>query len=141
MSKTSYSEKLKDPRWQKKRLEIMQRDNFTCTLCGDKESFLNVHHMAYSGMPWEIPNESLITTCEFCHKNVCHNDSFNFKDAVKIERTKIEWGNVLIISFKDKDVLLTVSNDDRQELIIFPKNSIVLKNLFNYNQQNKSGRK
>jgi len=30
MAKLTYSEKLKDPRWQKKRLEILSRDNFTC---------------------------------------------------------------------------------------------------------------
>ena len=32
----NYSEQLKSPKWQKKRLEIMQRDKFTCQLCGDK---------------------------------------------------------------------------------------------------------
>lgn len=63
-----YSEKLKDPRWQKKRLEILQRDEFTCQNCGDKENTLNVHHIAYSGEPWEAPNNLLITYCEECHK-------------------------------------------------------------------------
>ena len=33
-----YSEKLKDPRWQKKRLEILERDNFRCQYCGDKNA-------------------------------------------------------------------------------------------------------
>ena len=31
-SKKSYSEKLKDPRWQKKRLEIMKRDKSNTVL-------------------------------------------------------------------------------------------------------------
>lgn len=63
----TYLEKLQDPRWQKKRLEVMQRDNFTCVCCGDKETTLNVHHLKYTGKPWEAPNESLITTCKHCH--------------------------------------------------------------------------
>lgn len=67
--KKSYSEKLKDPRWQKKRLEIMQRDKFECRWCCDGTNTLNVHHLKYSGEPWETPNEFLITICEECHKN------------------------------------------------------------------------
>lgn len=68
--KTSYSEKLKDPRWQKRRLEIFNRDNFTCRRCGDTKSTLHVHHKYYeNGMePWDYPEESLITFCEDCHE-------------------------------------------------------------------------
>ena len=64
-----YSDKLKDPRWQKRRLEILQRDNWACVLCGDKESTLNVHHWSYSpGIePWGYPDENLSTLCTNCH--------------------------------------------------------------------------
>lgn len=31
----TYSQKLRDPRWQKKRLEILERDSFTCQHCHD----------------------------------------------------------------------------------------------------------
>lgn len=34
--KSDYSQKLLDPRWQRKRLEILQRDDFTCQVCSDK---------------------------------------------------------------------------------------------------------
>lgn len=65
----NYSEKLKDPRWQKKRLKIMERDSFTCQYCKDKETTLNVHHLKYSkGFPWNISDKYLITVCEDCHK-------------------------------------------------------------------------
>jgi 5-methylcytosine-specific restriction endonuclease McrA len=66
----SYSEKLKDPRWQKKRLEVMQRDNWCCCRCGDKSSPLNVHHANYNSEwePWEYPDIWLITLCESCHE-------------------------------------------------------------------------
>jgi 5-methylcytosine-specific restriction endonuclease McrA len=70
MKTKPYIELLRDPRWQKKRLEIMQRDNFTCQLCGDTESPLNVHHKyyMYDKTPWEYPSNLLITLCEHCHK-------------------------------------------------------------------------
>lgn len=66
----NYKEKLLDPRWQRKRLEILQRDNFSCQSCADDASTLHVHHMVYtSGDPWDIDNDFLITLCESCHRN------------------------------------------------------------------------
>lgn len=68
MAKKSYSEKLLDPRWQKKRLEIMQRDGFKCFYCGDATLTLHVHHQMYMGPnPWDTPAECLITLCKDCH--------------------------------------------------------------------------
>jgi len=68
---SKYSELLKDPRWQKKRLEILNRDNFTCQFCHDTENTLHVHHLVYNKLnnPWETPTEDLITLCEECHAN------------------------------------------------------------------------
>ena len=67
---SAYSEKLNDPRWQKKRLEIMQRDDFTCIACHTKTDTLNVHHFYYKPKcnPWDYESETLITLCEKCHK-------------------------------------------------------------------------
>lgn len=64
----TYSEKLKNPKWQKKRLEILQRDEFKCTLCKDTETELHVHHEKYTKNPWDAPNEDLKTLCKDCHK-------------------------------------------------------------------------
>lgn len=73
----TYNAKLRDPRWQKKRLEILQRDNFTCLACDDSTSELHVHHCYYvSGrQPWEYPNASLLTLCKTCHAKVEDKDS------------------------------------------------------------------
>lgn len=63
-----YSKKLKDPRWQRLRLEVMERDDFKCTRCGDAKRTLHVNHLKYTGDPWEAPMEHLETLCESCHK-------------------------------------------------------------------------
>lgn len=75
----NYYEKLKDPRWQKKRLEIMSRDDFACVYCKDKKSTLNVHHESYNGNPWEVENKELITLCHKCHNALHHLDNPDFQ--------------------------------------------------------------
>jgi len=68
----TYSEQLKHPLWQKKRLEILSRDNFQCTSCGTNEVQLNVHHGYYdkSLKLWEYENKTLHTFCLPCHSEV-----------------------------------------------------------------------
>jgi hypothetical protein len=68
----TYVEQLRDPRWQRKRLEIMQRDGFACQECLDDKSTLNVHHKVYRRgfKAWEYDPEHLVTLCEGCHKSI-----------------------------------------------------------------------
>lgn len=68
---SDYSKKLKDPRWQKKRLAILQRDNWTCHRCKNTEQTLNVHHLKYfyERDPWDINDKYLVTLCESCHEH------------------------------------------------------------------------
>ena len=78
MDKKTYGDLLRDPKWRKKRLEILNRDEFTCRLCGDKETTLNVHHIKYAkGNPWETDNIDLITLCEHCHKEIERHKRIN----------------------------------------------------------------
>ena len=65
----AYQEKLLDPRWQRRRLEIFNRDNWTCKRCGDTETSLAVHHRWYSfgAEPWDYPDDCLLTLCQPCH--------------------------------------------------------------------------
>lgn len=67
---SSYREKLLDPRWQKKRLDILSRDNFTCQHCASTEKTLHVHHHGYwqNLDPWEYPDAALVTLCAECHE-------------------------------------------------------------------------
>ncbi len=65
----TYAEQLKDPRWQRMRLEIMERDGWACRRCASTTKTLNVHHIAYFPHvePWNYPPHMLITLCEEDH--------------------------------------------------------------------------
>lgn len=86
--KKSYSEKLKDPRWQKKRLEILSRDNFTCRLCGDNKETLHVHHLKYyhGREPWDYEGRILLTECESCHKSEHESRQKAESDLIEVLR-------------------------------------------------------
>ena len=64
-----YAQQLKDPRWQRKRLEILNRDEWACVNCGSKDKTLHVNHKRYERgkSPWEYPDSLLETLCEDCH--------------------------------------------------------------------------
>lgn len=66
----SYADLLRDPRWQRKRLEVFERADFTCQLCGDVETELQVHHLRYirGRRPWEYPLDDLACLCRPCHE-------------------------------------------------------------------------
>jgi hypothetical protein len=69
VSARSYGDKLRDPKWQRVRLSVMERDGFACRDCGDDKSQLHVHHCFYEkGDPWETGAEFLLTLCESCHE-------------------------------------------------------------------------
>lgn len=80
---SKYGELFKDPRWQKKRLEILERDNWSCRKCYDSETTLHVHHRVYNknANPWDYHDTSLITLCDECHK-VEHESINECKDIL-----------------------------------------------------------
>ena len=65
----NYSEKLKDPRWQKRRLDVLCAANWACEDCGRRDLELHVHHCAYirAMQPWEYGLELLMCVCGPCH--------------------------------------------------------------------------
>ncbi len=57
-----------DPRWRKKRLEILKRDKRKCQICGCDAQ--DVHHIKYINSynaPWNIENDYLVSLCKKCH--------------------------------------------------------------------------
>jgi len=87
----TYSEKLKDPRWQKKRLEIMDRDKFECQYCADTKTTLEIHHIKYifNIDVWDYDNNLLITLCSDCHKRIT-NLKKNIKENIDLSFTHID---------------------------------------------------
>jgi 5-methylcytosine-specific restriction endonuclease McrA len=63
----SYQTNLQSPRWQRKRLEIMGRDDFVCLRCGRPDLSLEVHHRSYHLRPWDCPEFDLETLCRDHH--------------------------------------------------------------------------
>lgn len=94
----NYSQKLKDPRWQKKRLEIMQRDDFRCQNCQDKTATLHVHHRFYlkNHEPWQYNDNALVTLCESCHA---------LEEATKSEAQKEIYESLCSFGYLNNDIL------------------------------------
>jgi hypothetical protein len=81
---SAYTEKLKDPRWQKRRLKVMEYARWRCQVCGVSDKTLHCHHSYYSKgkEPWQYPEGSIICICDKCHDNI-HGKS-------KVDVAKIE---------------------------------------------------
>jgi len=70
----TYSEKLKDPRWQRRRLEVLEAANWTCQDCLSTDRTLHVHHNFYRSRtePWNYPDHALRVVCNECHETAEH---------------------------------------------------------------------
>lgn len=70
MARPTYAQQLKDPRWQKRRLEILSKADFRCVNCDAKDKTLHVHHKIYRKgcLAWEYADEDLESLCEDCHE-------------------------------------------------------------------------
>lgn len=68
---SDWSDQYRSPLWQKKRLEAMEAQNFTCQCCGDNESQLQVHHKRYikGRKIWDYDLSLLSVLCDTCHEN------------------------------------------------------------------------
>ena len=71
----TYGALLFRPEWRAKREVILKRDFNSCVICNGSIA-LQVHHRQYHfivknkkfKLPWEYPENLLITLCESCHK-------------------------------------------------------------------------
>jgi len=86
-----YKEQISHPKWQKKRLEILERDEFKCRYCNNSNSSLHVHHLVYhkNKKIWEYENNLLITYCKDCH-NRWHNIKENINSYLAVDLDKLE---------------------------------------------------
>jgi 5-methylcytosine-specific restriction endonuclease McrA len=113
----TYAEKLLDYRWQLKRQEILERDNYTCQRCSSDGCILQVHHLHYypKHEPWEYENEDLITLCDKCHAVV----------DVKIPKEEImnPW---IIYSRRKREIPLDLSPREYADRILALSNGLSL---------------
>lgn len=69
---SGYQRKLRDPKWQRRRLDILQSANWKCQepTCLSPELNLQIHHLYYvrEREPWEYPDEAFLCLCENCHE-------------------------------------------------------------------------
>jgi hypothetical protein len=67
----TYNEQLRDPRWQRKRLEALSASDWQCSRCHNDRRTLHVHHLEYRPVPpWEYALSELEVLCDKCHREV-----------------------------------------------------------------------
>lgn len=66
----TWAQKLKDPRWQEKRREVLKHKDSRCEACYVQVKTLHVHHPVYEKgkNPWDYPADELHVYCADCHK-------------------------------------------------------------------------
>lgn len=93
----SYGDLLKDPRWQKKRLEIFERDGWRCVWCKKENETLHIHHVDYQmGLkPWEYSNDQLLTLCEDCHHGEYENREYVENKLIdELKKLSVPYNNI-----------------------------------------------
>lgn len=134
LSPEEYQKLLTHPKWQKKRLEIMQRDNWECKKCKDQETTLHVHHLKYYvGMkPWEYDNKDLVTLCEHCHMEI--ENIKKFEEVVLFENISIfkhvsfnsQYKRIVIVRYNGKcNILIYDDNNNIAEGIPFRRIDVI----------------
>jgi hypothetical protein len=133
MATTEYGKKLKNPKWQKKRLKILERDNFACVYCGDTETELHVNHKSYNGEPWEAPDKDLETVCKHCHQLIHLNNAKELSKKLMIKKQILPFDDInasvlyVIINKAFHIYLIDHSNDDVLEM-----NGIINKEMLDF---------
>ena len=66
---------------------VMNRDFYTCQICGAKNTRLEVHHIVYRSKGGTDDEDNLITLCESCHKKI-HKGEINV--SLKPKKLKLK---------------------------------------------------
>ena len=81
----TYSQKLRDIRWQRKRLKILERDGWKCQSCGSSDKNIQVHLLHYAKLdPWDYPDNACQTLCDECKQ-----ERWKIIDAA-VERLRVD---------------------------------------------------
>jgi len=93
MGQMTYLAQLRHPKWQRKRLEVLQRDGWMCQRCCAEDKTLNVHHKRYikGALAWEYSGDDLTSLCEDCHE-LTHAEENDFK--AEASRLSARYGDI-----------------------------------------------
>lgn len=87
---------------------VLNRDNYTCQICGEKDTRLEVHHIQFRSKGGSNRMDNLVTLCRDCHKQI-HSGGLLFDKKIKsfkhashmnimrsrlVEELRLEFGNV-----------------------------------------------
>lgn len=87
---------------------VLNRDNYTCQICGEKDTRLEVHHIQFRSKGGSNRMDNLVTLCRDCHKQI-HSGGLVFDKKIKsfkhashmnimrsrlVEELRLEFGNV-----------------------------------------------
>lgn len=123
-TKQTYSEKLKSPLWQRKRLQVYERDNWTCVLCSDNATELHVHHKSYQPgkEPWEYELDNFSTLCKHCHAAVTIYKKEFTGDILKASKRRVPllgyYALLLLVRKGDERLVVVLTTDDTHMDII-----------------------
>jgi hypothetical protein len=133
MSRTAsaaYLEKLRSPLWQKKRLQVFERDKWTCRTCSATDKTLHVHHVFYRPgcEPWDYPIWAFLTLCADCHEQAHEAQRAGIQYLIEaFARRQIPDGFMLDLAVAlDLDGERELSNEDARELLFFLKRALGL---------------
>lgn len=106
MGKMSYSEQLKRPEWQKKRLEVLNAAGWKCQHCKADDATLHVHHKRYvkGRMAWEYAASDLESLCETYHSEA--HETKELIDEVLASRPTSKWMDAasLLVGWANEEV-------------------------------------
>ena len=109
MTKEEYASYRRTARWVELRTMRVIKDNFTCQRCGERKSYLDVHHINYERVGGrEDVDRDLITLCKKCHKEV----EANKLEAIEVFRLSGRSSHDIIARWAALDFCLTRQRED-----------------------------
>jgi len=111
MTSKAFSAQYKTVAWQKKRIKILERDGFTCRMCGHNDQSdtgqLHVHHAYYEKgkKAWEYDDYMLVTLCEKCHKRVKNTGQNILREIAHMSLVELGGLENIVVYFKLKQTL------------------------------------
>lgn len=100
----SYHDDMKTATWQKRRLQLLERDKWKCQNhdCTGESQQLEIHHIDYipGQKIWEYPDDMLLTLCSKCHSKEQERDPAERMLINSMRMKGFMVGDVLALSVK-----------------------------------------